>query len=70
MDDVARYEWFTPGAVGEREVAAFWIAGSLKKIEQRAKRENDPDWPKPSRFELILAACIAIAAIGTTLLLL
>ncbi|WP_417580882.1 hypothetical protein [Pelagibacterium sp.] len=70
MDEVARYEWFAPGPHGQREVAAFWIAGSLSKIEQRAKREHGPDGNKPSGFELIVAACIAIAAIGTTLLLL
>lgn len=70
MDDVARYEWFAPGSNGEREVAAFWIAGSLSTIERRAKRENGPDGKKPSGFELLVAACIAIAAIGTTFLLL
>lgn len=70
MNEVSRYEWFAPGVQGQRQVSAFWIAGSLKKLEQRAKRENDPDGQKPSRFELILAGCIAIAAIGTTFLLL
>ncbi|AEQ51032.1 hypothetical protein [Pelagibacterium halotolerans] len=70
MDDVARHEWFVAGTTGEREVAAFWIAGSLKKIEERARREHGPDGQRPTRFELMLALCIAVGAIGTAFLLL
>lgn len=62
--DVVRYEHFATGFDGERQVAAFWIAGPLKAIEARSRRQRDPGGHKPSGFELLLAVGIAIAAIA------
>lgn len=70
MTEVVRYEHFVPGFGGEREVANFWIAGPLKAIEARARRENGPDGHKPSGFELLLAIGIAVGAIATVFTLL
>jgi hypothetical protein len=64
MNEVARYECFAPGFEGERTVSRFWLLGSLKSIERRAKRENDPDGHKPSGFETMLAIAIAVSAIA------
>lgn len=63
MIEVTRYEHFKPGVDGEREVATFWIAGPLKAIEARAWRENEPDGPQTSGFELLIAIGIAVVAI-------
>lgn len=62
MADNVRNERFAPGFEGQREVAAFWIVGSLKALEARARRESDPDGRRPSLIEIALAVAIAIAA--------
>ena len=69
-EDVARYEWFTGGADGERKVAAFWLVGRLKGIERRARREKGPEGQRPSGFEVFLAFAIAIGATVAVLTLL
>lgn len=63
MEDIARYETFTPHFDGEREVALFWIAGPLKGLERRAERENGPEGKKPNRIELLIAMTIGLAAL-------
>ena len=70
MEKLDRYEVFAPGLEGERAVARFWIAGSLKTIEERAARENAPTGCKPTVVECVLAASMALAAIATVLTLL
>lgn len=70
MDDIARYEIFTADPTGERETGAFWIAGSLKSLEHRARRENGPAGRGPRRTELVLSFSITMATTATLAMLL